>query len=324
MRALGVILVALLGCRGDERQPAAKKQETAPAAKQQPADPWKVERDSNAPPDLAERHRVADEACPTVTGAFFYRVEKGAKVSYLLGTRHIGVPLAKFPPSVLQAIDSAKLAVFETPPDKESAFDPPKVDLRTELGPELWAKYERLVGTAMAKGLERAAPSTAMLAVGTLYDDIGAFLDREIVARVQAAKIPTAGLESHELQRGLITKILDMRMFRAMLRQTKDRAEIRDDTRKGLAEYCNGTKADAGLSDENRKDLMAEGYTKAELDQIEEELVYRRNNDWIPKLEKLFEQGNVFVAVGAGHLRGERGVVTLLEKRGLKLTRITK
>jgi uncharacterized protein YbaP (TraB family) len=53
-------------------------------------------------------------------------------------------------------------------------------------------------------------------------------------------------------------------------------------------------------------------------------MVYARNASWIPKLEKMFEGGNVFVAVGADHLLGKRGVVALLEARGFKVTRVVR
>ena len=321
MRVAGVLLLALLGCRGDHRPPPAAKQPTSAPTHD---DPWAVEKDVDGPPDLGERHRLANEACPSVTGAFFYRVEKGTKVSHLLGTRHIGVSLDKFPSVVGEAIDRAKLAVFETPPEEDAPFDPPKIHLREELGPELWMRYEKLVGTAAARALEHAAPATAMLAVIGMYEDIGAMLDQEIERRVVDAKIRTMGLETHEFQLALIMKLLDLRMLRAVLKQTKDRGELIEESRKSLTKYCTGTDATAGLSDETRADLMAEGYSKHELDRIEDELVYKRNYDWIPKLVELFETGDVFVAVGAGHLRGERGVVALLQKRGFKLTRITK
>jgi uncharacterized protein YbaP (TraB family) len=73
-----------------------------------------------------------------------------------------------------------------------------------------------------------------------------------------------------------------------------------------------------------RTKMLAAGYTTVELDAMDEELVYARNRDWIPKLEKMFEQGNVFVAVGADHLQGTRGVISLLQARGFTTKRITR
>jgi len=41
-----------------------------------------------------------------------------------------------------------------------------------------------------------------------------------------------------------------------------------------------------------------------------------RNITWIPTLEDLFKEGSSFVAVGAGHLPGELGVISLLKQKG--------
>ena len=57
---------------------------------------------------------------------------------------------------------------------------------------------------------------------------------------------------------------------------------------------------------------------------MDEILVFKRNADWIPKLSKLFEQDNVFVAVGADHLIGPRGVIELMKAQGFAVKRITK
>jgi uncharacterized protein YbaP (TraB family) len=45
-------------------------------------------------------------------------------------------------------------------------------------------------------------------------------------------------------------------------------------------------------------------------------LVDKRNNNWIPKLVDLFSKKSCFVAVGAGHLAGENGLINLLKKQG--------
>lgn len=46
----------------------------------------------------------------------------------------------------------------------------------------------------------------------------------------------------------------------------------------------------------------------------------QRNINWIPKIKKYASKGKAFIAVGAGHLGGENGVIRLLEKEGYKLT----
>jgi uncharacterized protein len=331
MRLLLVVLIALCGCRS-EHTPAQPKPNAetkaaleAGSARAAATDPWAVSPASpDDPPSLFERNRIANEACPAVTGPFFYRIEKAGKVSHILGTRHVGVSLAKFPKVVHDAIASAKLAVFEVAPDDDSDVPQPRLFLPDELGPELWQKFQVLIGAETARTLQSAPPSVAVLAMMVMYEDITATLDLEIQRQVEAANIPTRGLERSEFQDRLLNKLLDIRMLRAAVSRTKDRAEIARESREDLAEYCAGTDDTPGMDDDMREDLLASGYTEAELDEIDEEMVHARNADWIPKLEKILKTPNVFIAVGADHLTGPRGVVALLEKRGFKLTRITK
>lgn len=55
----------------------------------------------------------------------------------------------------------------------------------------------------------------------------------------------------------------------------------------------------------------------------QENLLDKRNQRWIPKLEPLMTQQPVFVAVGAAHLPGKNGVINLLREAGYVLTPIT-
>ena len=47
-----------------------------------------------------------------------------------------------------------------------------------------------------------------------------------------------------------------------------------------------------------------------------------RNKNWIPKIKSNIATKNCFIAVGAGHLGGENGVIRLLQKEGYTLTPI--
>jgi uncharacterized protein len=48
-------------------------------------------------------------------------------------------------------------------------------------------------------------------------------------------------------------------------------------------------------------------------------LVYQRNENWVAKLKNILPEKSVVVAVGAGHLPGEKGVINLLRKAGYKV-----
>jgi uncharacterized protein len=61
----------------------------------------------------------------------------------------------------------------------------------------------------------------------------------------------------------------------------------------------------------NDKDFGMEGYQDILLD--------NRNKNWVTQLKKIMKKESVFVAVGAGHLVGEKGLIALLKKEGYTL-----
>jgi uncharacterized protein YbaP (TraB family) len=53
-----------------------------------------------------------------------------------------------------------------------------------------------------------------------------------------------------------------------------------------------------------------------------EAVLFKRNERWLPRIEQHVRQGGVFIAVGAAHLLGPRGVLVQLRHRGYKVTRV--
>jgi len=276
-------------------------------------------------PDDRATREIADAACPAVTGAYFYRVVKDGKTSHLLGTRHLGVDIAKLPTQITDTLSSAAVAVFETAPndDSDAQIHPePHGPLPDELGADLWDHYELLVGDELSAHVTDADPTAALLVMLALYEDTSSRLDEQLEDLATASRIKILGLETSAVQARLIHRWLGMRALKAAVTSTEDRAELRQYTVDDLAEYCAGTDTDPGPDPKERQEMLDGGYTEDEIVQYEEELVYSRNRNWIPKLETLFAEGDAFVAVGADHLIGEQGLVALLSKRGYLVTRV--
>ncbi|MEZ4972544.1 MAG: TraB/GumN family protein [Cyclobacteriaceae bacterium] len=53
-----------------------------------------------------------------------------------------------------------------------------------------------------------------------------------------------------------------------------------------------------------------------------EEFYFKRNQEWLPKLERMFADRQAFVAVGVTHLEGDQGLLALLKEKGYTLTPI--
>jgi uncharacterized protein YbaP (TraB family) len=61
----------------------------------------------------------------------------------------------------------------------------------------------------------------------------------------------------------------------------------------------------------------------AMFDEMEESMLNTRNRNWIPVITEAAEgRDDIVVAVGAGHLIGEQGVLQLLENEGWVITRV--
>jgi len=89
--------------------------------------------------------------------------------------------------------------------------------------------------------------------------------------------------------------------------------------------------ADKGTSDDSKEyDQLMQAYRDQDLSKLEELtkmtdmgianftdiLLYNRNKNWVEKLKTILPGQSVVVAVGAGHLPGNKGVINLLRKAG--------
>lgn len=57
----------------------------------------------------------------------------------------------------------------------------------------------------------------------------------------------------------------------------------------------------------------------AEMEGFNEVFLKSRNEEWVPVIEKMMQEQPTFIAVGAGHLSGEYGVIALLREQGYKV-----
>lgn len=124
-------------------------------------------------------------------------------------------------------------------------------------------------------------------------------------AKASEAGIPVSGLETVEFQVGIFDQIpQDLQLME--LGKLVMEEEANKDLEKMMSAYLT---EDIEAMDEvmNSEGMMSE-YRTILLDD--------RNKSWVPKMEEAMKSNSVFVAVGAGHLGGEFGVISLLRKAG--------
>jgi uncharacterized protein YbaP (TraB family) len=122
-------------------------------------------------------------------------------------------------------------------------------------------------------------------------------------------KMTTLGLETIQMQMDLVNDVPYEEQIKLLLEGlTTDNSEyntmlncyLKQDLNK-LGELMN----DAELSPEFNANFLV-----------------KRNQNWIPQISKMVQEKPIFIAVGAGHLPGEQGVLKLLQEAGYTVTPI--
>lgn len=118
------------------------------------------------------------------------------------------------------------------------------------------------------------------------------------------------GLETAEFQLSLLDSLPlaeQLQLLDLTLAELDDMPSMVDDL------YAAWRSGDIRRLDE----LLLEGYR--ETPKLYDDLVDRRNRNWVPQVKALLERDeDTLVVVGALHLVGERGLIALLEREGLR------
>ncbi len=158
-----------------------------------------------------------------------------------------------------------------------------------------------------------------MLAASTLEEssmpcDNTAMMEQVIMKEAKSYNKKVKGLETMSYQAG----VLDSIPYKLQAQQ--------------LVEYID--KANDGESEDTEMKEMFKAYKEQDLKKLEDLLIatdagiagftdillYHRNQNWVEKLKSLLPKKSLLIAVGAGHLPGEKGMINLLRKAGYHLT----
>jgi uncharacterized protein len=269
--------------------------------------------------------------------ALLWKIEKAdqSQPSYLFGTIHMIPKDDYFLPSGLdEAFDKSKQVVFEIDLDEMSDMGSMMgmlsnlmmkdgTTLKDLLTPQEYtevSKYFDNMGLPMFLVSKVKPMFLSMLAEVNMNpeemqsDDIVSY-EMNLYDRAQKAKKDVGGLETMQYQMSLFDSI-----------SYKDQAIM-------LMDAIKGTTTDTDMYDQTvelykHQDIeamieMATEPKAGEDGNFENVLINNRNKNWIPIMSKMMKNGPVFFAVGAGHLAGENGVLSLLKKQGYKVTPVS-
>ena len=278
---------------------------------------------------------LAGSACATPPQPLLWKVTKGESTVYLLGSMHFlkdsDYPLS---PDVDAAYRDADKLVFELPPgDMKSPaaiaatlqlgmYHDPSHTLQNDVTPDLWNK---IIAYGENNGLPTAAMQKfepwfmAVMIVGLESQKIGlkpeTGLDMHFADMAARDHKPVVGFETVVQQLGIFHNA-PTKVQVEMLRQGIDELpEFKKDMDQEHEQWRRGD-AD-GMVVKAKKEFAA-------FPELYKTLVADRNRNWIPQIEKEFDgrKHETLVIVGALHLAGSDGVVSLLRQKGYKAERI--
>lgn len=326
-RALFLTVVGILGvvaCRDTSHQAETKPVPVPiPVVVEKPATPGSA-APTAAPSPAADPWSKAPPPKDPLPRPLFWSIEKDGITSYALGTIHTGVDAeARLPAIVWGKLDAAKAFAMETnlaDPALAKILECNDCSLKRDLGEKYWDKLEQVVTPQVAAQLEPMKPMVAatMLSMRGLPQTTQ--MDTLLLARAQRANKPIVYLEAAVDEAAILEKWMNVKVLKVMLDDMEGSVQHTKDM---LAAYLAGDEARmVKLSEDERTQALAHGYTAKEYDEFMQDMLYGRNASWIAGLEKMHAAGGGFIAVGAMHLVGPKNVLELLAKDGYTITRV--
>jgi uncharacterized protein YbaP (TraB family) len=256
--------------------------------------------------------------------SLIYKIQSKTSTVYLLGSIHV---LAE------EYYNSQKI-VFEI--DPEILFSPAAAKksekyytfqngktLKSVLSPKTYKLLKnklRPLGIEM-KQVQKLKPWVVYLTMSGKFDssiefrpDLG--IEHYFYRKAKDAGKPTGGLETVQDQIQVFDT-LPMKVQEAML---KESLAITDSKKREQA-FLHMVKSWHQGNLEGLEELVE---TMKTYPLFYEKLLVQRNKNWVPQIENfLTEEKNVLVIVGAAHLPGKDGLLTLLAEKGYELERVS-
>lgn len=274
--------------------------------------------------------------------ALLWKIEKpGISPSYLFGTMHLSDDrVATMPKVADDVLATAKTVVLEVADMSQAAmtaamigksqliFYPDGQSLADQLSPEDFHKVETVAAAAgMPGGFARAMRpwlvSTLLSTSECERKKLAAgvpVLDLAIAAKAKARNIPFAGLETVEEQLTALSSIPEKEQI-DMLRVGLNYLERRNDMLETMLQMYLRRQMAAAMPFQIALAGKV-GIAPSAFESFEKLLLIERNANMARNAQPFLEKGGAFIAVGALHLPGKRGLVARLRDAGYTVTAV--
>jgi hypothetical protein len=273
--------------------------------------------------------RAVSDGLPVGSAGVFWRIDRpDTAPSFLLGTIHSSDPrVTALPPAVKQALEASDILVMEIVLKTDSLLQfggammaTDGSDLKRLLGAR---DFGRLTAALSAFPLpepmvRKLKPWAALALISQPRQPNGLFLDLVLYQKAISAAKPVVGLETAEEQIEVFDGMsVDDQI--SLLKDSLDQIETMPSMHERMIEtYL--------ANDLNAIDRLARELSRSSGEALARRYMDRlnasRNERMVARMLPHLESGGAFVAVGALHLAGESGIVSLLPSLGYRLSPI--
>lgn len=259
-------------------------------------------------------------------GLLFRISRDGQPDSFLFGTIHISDPkVMNFAPAIQRAYEASDQFVMEVVLDPEaiqvmqhSMFFHEGQTLSHQTGDELFLALASLAPKhGIPTELVDLMRPWAIYLTLSVPPGGGIPMDMALMLEAQKDGKPIYGLESVEEQTAVLGD-LPMADQITLLTQTVCHYDTLQSETQAMIDVYRARDL-AGLMAESMR--YAVGDTRID-NAVFEALIWRRNQTMFDRLEPIMKRGSAFVAVGALHLPGKRGLLNLLKSAGYEVQKL--
>jgi len=245
---------------------------------------------------------------------FLWRVQRAeGPVVWLYGTIHNtgAESVPKLAWTALERSPRFASALGDVEPDPERVRElirlPPGKGLDQLMSTDDWYDLrDTLAGIVREDDLKRSRPWFALTRLtNTVAPGPDPTMDVALAKRARARNIPVDALESWNEQLAALAEAVTIKDLEDAIHT---RHQVACELSKMKASYLAG-------------DLPT--MQKVLVIPAAKQLLEARNKLWLPKLDRYFQDGGAFVAVGLGHLLGDGSLVALLAANGYSVQRVT-
>jgi uncharacterized protein YbaP (TraB family) len=269
------------------------------------------------------------EPIPFGQGLLFRVSAGGAPACHLFATIHSAdAEVAMLVPEVRPVLEQADFFVMEVVPDAGGTLNAMLTMIQSDgrtledtIGPEL---YRRTVQAVEHRGLSESAirdfkPWAVMALLSLPPSTGGEILDLQLYQLSRQLGKDVRGLETIREQLDIFDSLSEPDQVRLLRDTLAIQDELPEIFQRLLVTYL----------DQDLDGLMrlSDDYLQSEDDQValrfQEQVVHRRNRHMVERIEPMLAEGGAFVAVGALHLPGDKGILALLAAKGYRVEPVT-